>query len=1007
MPGPGCNTDIKNALPQEKSGPYGVQTTFPIPVMTGNRKVVRLVRNKKGSVKSTNLLNIECQPRNAPVSPVVSTRLALLNIRSLANKSLLVNDMIMTYNLDFLFLSETWLTEYNCNAILNEAAPTNFSFINKCRGGKKGGGVAVIFKSVFQCKEILFGDFSSFEYLCFLVKGDPKVIFLIIYRPPRYPGTFFDEFAELLSVICTDYNFFIIKGDFNIHMDNNMDTNAKELCSLLDTFGLFQHVNGPTHTRGHTLDLVISKGVDISSVDIKDLALSDHYCVFSDLQITPNSQLTPVSVRKRYINENTSAKFMEVIALSSTVSAETVDELLENFNSKISNVMDTIAPVKTKMILSRKRTPWRNTMMVKALKTECRKAERKWRKTKLQIHHDLYKQSLCNFNHGLLKARQQYLSEMINKNINSTRALFAMVDKLTTPPKEIVSELCSTEKCNEFACFFNDKIKSIRLNINTNQQNNKMPQSLKPPRNQSTMMSDFNTVDQKTIEETVRHLKPSTYCLDTMPSDFFKTIVSSVQTDLQQIINCSLRSGTFPKSLKVAAIKPLLKKRTLDASILINYRPISNLPFIAKIVEKVVFNQLSNFLNSSGLFDKFQSGFRPHHSTETALIRVLNDIRLNTDSGRVSVLVLLDLSAAFDTVDHSIMLNRLETWAGLSGTVLDWFRSYLEERSYFVTIGSNQSDQVAMTCGVPQGSVLGPLLFSLYMLPLGQILQNSKVNYHSYADDTQIYLALSPDDCSPIESLCDCLEQVKEWMNQNFLQLNEEKTEVIVFGNKEKRVAVSKHLESLALETKDQVRNLGVLIDSDLTFNNHIKSVTKSAFYQLKNISRIKGFMSQTDQEKLIHAFISNRLDYCNGLLTGLPQKSIKQLQLIQNAAARVLTRTKRSEHITPVLKSLHWLPVRYRIDFKVLLLVYKSCNGLGPEYMNDMLVEYKPSRALRSTDSGQIVEPRVQTRHGEAAFSYYAAHNWNKLPAELKSAPTLSTFKSRLKTFLFRCAYG
>lgn len=134
-----------------------------------------------------------------------------------------------------------------------------------------------------------------------------------------------------------------------------------------------------------------------------------------------------------------------------------------------------------------------------------------------------------------------------------------------------------------------------------------------------------------------------------------------------------------------------------------------------------------------------------------------------------------------------------------------------------MTIGSYESVRVALTCGVPQGSVLGPILFSLYMLPLGQILQNFNVDYHSYADDTQIYLALSPDDCSPIDSLCHCLEEVNNWMNQNFLQLNQDKTEVIVFGNKEKRLTVSKYLESLLLKTKDQVRNLGVLIDSDLT----------------------------------------------------------------------------------------------------------------------------------------------------------------------------------------------
>ncbi len=171
-------------------------------------------------------------------------------------------------------------------------------------------------------------------------------------------------------------------------------------------------------------------------------------------------------------------------------------------------------------------------------------------------------------------------------------------------------------------------------------------------------------------------------------------------------------------------------------------------------------------------------------------------------------------------------------------------------------------------------------------------------------------------------------------------------------------------------------------------------------------IARIRCFVSSHDLEKLVHAFITSRVDYCNGLLTGLPKKTIRQLQLIQNAAARILTRTRKSEHITPVLRSLHWLPVTFRIDFKVLLLVYKSLNGLGPKYMSDMLTEYKPNRPLRSLGSSQLEIPRVHTKQGESAFSYYAARSWNQLPEEIKCAKTLATFKSSLKTHLFSCAF-
>lgn len=207
-------------------------------------------------------------------------------------------------------------------------------------------------------------------------------------------------------------------------------------------------------------------------------------------------------------------------------------------------------------------------------------------------------------------------------------------------------------------------------------------------------------------------------------------------------------------------------------------------------------------------------------------------------------------------------------------------------------------------------------------------------------------------------------------------------------------------------EVVETVKNLGVIIDSDLSFNSHMKSVTKSSFYHLKNISKVKNFILPADLEKLIHAFISSRVDYCNGLFTGLPKKTIKSLQIIQNAAARLLTRTKRKDHITPILKSLHWLPVTYRIDFKVLFLVFKTLNGQGPLYMADMLKKYTPSRSLRSAGKLELVQCSARTKQGEAAFSCYAVRLWNRLPVDIKTSPTISIFKSRLKTKLFYDAF-
>ena len=496
-----------------------------------------------------------------------------------------------------------------------------------------------------------------------------------------------------------------------------------------------------------------------------------------------------------------------------------------------------------------------------------------------------------------------------------------------------------------------------------------------------------------------------------MPTWLVKECVHELAPLITRVINKSLTDGIVPGSLKDALVRPLIKKSGMDTSSLKNYRPVSNLPLMAKLLEKVVATRMDAHLQSCHLHTTFQSAYKPHHSTETALLRVQSDILRALDQGSSCILVLLDLSAAFDTLDHRTLLQRLSTTFGIKGVALRWMTSYLENRHQTVVINDKRSQPVCLEYGVPQGSVLGPKLYSLYTKPLADIMEDKCSGHHFFADDSQLYQFFKAKCTTSLHQAITNMEvsvQVaQELMVRNKLKCNADKTEVLTITPKGTSIApVSLMISGSEIQSKDVVRNLGIYQDSHLSMEKQVNHLCRTANFHLKRIGAIRRYLTTDATKSLVRSLVVSRLDYCNSLLFGLPDVLINKIQRVQNKAARVVSRTPRQEHITPILRDMHWLPVQRRIEYKVLLYTFKSLHDLSPEYLKDLVQHHQSSRTLRSNHLNQLSVPRTRTRYGDRTFSHAAACLWNSLPSHLTTICSIDCFKRSLKTHLFKVQY-
>jgi hypothetical protein len=771
---------------------------------------------------------------------------------------------------------------------------------------------------------------------------------------------------------------------------------------------------GATHKAGHTLDVVISsnKVVDKGEVSIQPQTSNFPSCDHFPLNFSTNCEILPADDKKKITFRNIKKidlqKYRNVISdgigTGKNTSLTTFKNRIDRYNAVCTVALDEHAPILTKWIRELDSAPWFDSEYKEARKLR-RKAEKQMFKSGLDIDRDIHAHLRIHCNELAKSKKVQFYKSQFVKYNHSQKSLYQFVDTfldkdddLTLPPIESLQQTV-----DDFNTFFTEKVKKIRKSFPLSPSKTWKSESYT-----GTKLAHFEPTTVEEVTEILKDTNIKSCGLDPVPAELLKENLDLFLPELCDLVNLSLTSGSMD-GVKVAHLTPLIKSMSLDSSNMKNYRPVSNLAFVGKLIEKVVQRRLDKHLTANGLHIPAQSAYKRNHSTETLLIRVVNDLLIASDQNKATVVLLLDLSAAFDTVDHKKLLSILAVEIGIVGLALKWFKSYLSGRCQRVRIGDTESPEIIIMFGVPQGSVLGPILFNIYIRSLYRTVRSLSFMIHGFADDHQVYKSFNPADeyTVMVNDIPSCFMQINEWMTEHFLQLNAGKTEIIVFGNSNVLSKLQIHgifiTPSVCVRFVSTAKNLGFYLDSSLDFSNQVKKLKSSCFHKLRNIAKMKSFLTQDQMQQLTQALIISSMDYCNALYFGSNSSVLRQLQTIQNRACRTVLGLKRRASVDTHLQNLHWLKVAERIEFKILLVTYKSLNGIAPSYLSE-LFSYNPISGSRTPS----LQPYLaKTSVGDRAFISCASKLWNNLPCDIKHSSNISIFKRKLKTFLFTKSFN
>ena len=887
---------------------------------------------------------------------------------------------------------------------------------------RSGGGVLIYISNKYRYSRRNDLECHDLEMICIQIhlNFQRDILVICVYRPPTSGMIFFDKLDQALEVIQTSSNLgrneIFLLGDLNCDFVSPVQTSmVKKLKFITNSFNLVQLINTPTRVTDQsstTIDVIFSSNPEnVIEHGCIHCSLSDHFMVYVIRKLskktTEGKKLTTRSFKN--FKEDEFNELLKQVNWKDVVTNErNIDDNWKTWKNNFLSVLNTLAPIKQIRVRD-KSYPW-ITSDIRRLMTRRDMCLKKAIKSKCNVIWSDYRRLRNEVNSVLRRSKCSFFRNEISRCSNDPKSMWKCLKMLL--PKQNMACLDFIQ-CNgidvkgnfDIANTFNNYFVDLNKTDNNTCIMNSAELDSTTECN-SRDLFDFTLIDDDVILRELSRLDESkSVGLDGIAAKPLKIAKESVVTSIKDLVNQSLNEGTFITEWKSAKVIPLHKKG--DVNDVKNYRPISVLSAASKIVERIVHKQFYDYLLKHSILSKAQFGFRPGHSTGAALASLTHPWHCAIDIGHIVCAIYVDLRRAFDTVQIYILLCKLRS-VGCSEKVLRWFKSYLCERSQNVSFNDVLSDMRNTFAGVPQGSILGPLLFLIMINDLPNVLKNCKLTM--YADDTTLYLC-GKDQVELQNKMQEDLDRVGVWLKCNKLNLNIDKTNFMIIGTKQRIMVhdtgddpISIKFDGKELTRVRSTKCLGVMIDENLTWHEHIDYVCRKVIASLSMLRRVRSFLGERDLTLLYNCLIQSQLDYCCEVWGLRFDTHIHKLEVLQKRAARMILNASFYTPSIDLFKRLNILPFHKRVMYFRCIFIYKCINDLSADFFKDTFLNVSSTHAIntRYSTNGNLVLPKCNTECFKRSFIYAAINSWNSLPNDFKGIQSVSSFKGELKSIFY-----